>query len=107
MEETFCDLRLKEVINQVDGKRLGRIIDIVINVDCGRINGIIVPGEHCKSMFKRSEDLYISWERICKIGEDVILVRLGDRDNDCNCNCGCKSDNMCGSCREDDQCCNN
>lgn len=82
MEKTFCDLRLKEVINQVDGKKLGRIIDMLIDTDSGKICGIIVPGEHCKSVFKRSEEIFIPWNKICKIGDDVILVKLGDNKKD-------------------------
>lgn len=76
MNITFCDLRHKEVINIADGKRLGRIIDLVIACDCGKICGIVVPGENCFSMFKRNEELFIPWQKITKIGDDVILVKL-------------------------------
>ena len=46
---TFCELREKEVINIVDGKKLGRILDIAFTRQ-GTIVGIIVPGE--KKFFK-------------------------------------------------------
>jgi len=74
---TFCELRDREIINVTDGKKLGRICDIAM--DCkGRILGFIVPGE--KKFFKgaASDNIYIPWECIIKIGSDVILVDLNN-----------------------------
>lgn len=73
---TFCELREKEVINTVDGKKLGRILDMVFTCH-GDILGIVVPGE--KRLFKSissNESLFIPWKCITKIGEDTILVNL-------------------------------
>ena len=75
---TFCELREKEVINIVDGKKLGRILDIAFTRQ-GTIVGIIVPGE--KKFFKSvsgDESIFIPWKCIVNIGEDTRLVRLGD-----------------------------
>lgn len=77
MESSFLDLRCKEVINIVDGTRLGHIIDIVISLTTGQISGLVVPGN--KSIFallKGRNDLFIPFSQICKIGEDAILVEL-------------------------------
>lgn len=41
---TFCELREKEVVNTVDGRKLGRIIDMVITCE-GEVLGLIVPGQ--------------------------------------------------------------
>ncbi|WP_215828770.1 YlmC/YmxH family sporulation protein [Pelorhabdus rhamnosifermentans] len=69
------DLKLKEIINVLDGKRLGTITDIEIDVESGRLTAIIVPGAgRFLGMFGRSEDIVIPWEKINKIGLDVILV---------------------------------
>ncbi len=72
----ISDLRMREVVNVVDGRRLGVIKDIDIDMDEGLIRAIIVPGEgKIFGMFGgRSEDLYVPWENIRKIGIDVILV---------------------------------
>lgn len=71
------DLRKKEVINVTDGKSLGLIYDIEIDVEKGIITAIIVPGGgRFFSFFGRNDDLVISWERVVKIGIDVILVEL-------------------------------
>ncbi len=75
-EYTFCELREKEVINTVDGRRLGRICDIAFTCR-GQIFGLIVPG--CKNFIKNitaSDAIFIPWRNICKIGSDVILVEL-------------------------------
>lgn len=76
-ELSFCELRAKEVVNSVDGRRLGRIIDIVFSSGSGEISGIIVPYNR-KVMFFKSRDVFIPWECVSKIGEDVIIVELND-----------------------------
>lgn len=76
-ELSFCELRAKEVVNSVDGRRLGRIIDIVFSSGGGEIRGIIVPYSR-KTMFFKSQDVFIPWECVKKIGEDVIIVELTD-----------------------------
>lgn len=69
------DLKLKEIINVLDGKRLGTITDIEIDVESGRLTAIVVPGGgRFLGIFGRSEDIVIPWEKINKIGLDVILV---------------------------------
>ena len=72
METSFTELRTKEVINTTDGKRLGRVCDIVFYYPENRVVGIVVPGGKGFS-FSRAE-LYIEMRNIVKIGEDVILV---------------------------------
>lgn len=77
MELSFCDLRAKEVINICDGRRLGNIIDLIIDCRFARVIGIVVPCERgFFSFFKSNQDIFIPWHRICKIGKDVILVEL-------------------------------
>ncbi|MGI6093622.1 MAG: YlmC/YmxH family sporulation protein [Veillonellaceae bacterium] len=74
---TFCvsDLKLKEVINVMDGKRLGTITDIEIDIESGKLTAIVVPGTgKFLGLFGRNEDIVIPWEKISKIGFDVILV---------------------------------
>lgn len=76
MDITFCDLRRKEVINIADGSRLGRPIDIVFNIRTGKICGIIVPGEANLRLFRPCDDLFIPWQNILRIGEDVVLIEF-------------------------------
>lgn len=66
---------MKEVINIIDGKRLGAITDIEIDAESGKLTAIVVPGNgKFLGLFGRNEDVVIPWEKINKIGLDVILV---------------------------------
>lgn len=77
METSFCELKGKEVINVVDGKRLGRIIDIVFDTRFGRVLGIVVPAYNKSwNIFKSSDDIFIPFNCICKFGDDAILVQI-------------------------------
>ena len=69
------DLKQKEVVNVLDGKRLGTITDIEIDIDAGKLTAIVVPGAgRFLGIFGRNDDIVIPWEKIHKIGLDVILV---------------------------------
>ncbi len=75
-ELTFCELREKEIVNVSDGKRLGRINDLALTCN-GRVLGIMAPGD--KSAIKSlsgKDAVFIPWQNIVKIGDDVILVNL-------------------------------
>ncbi len=78
METTFCELRKKEVINVVDGKILGHIIDMVISTSTCKVLGFLVPGNQSFQLFKKNDNIFIPYEAIISIGEDVILVKLCD-----------------------------
>jgi len=74
MGSRIADLRLKEVINIRDGCRLGFVSDVEIDVECGRVVAIVVPGPYHFWFFSREPDYVIPWNGIEKIGEDIILV---------------------------------
>ncbi len=85
------DLRLRDVINVLDGKRLGTINDLEIDLEAGRVTAIVVPGgSRFLGFLGRDKDYVIPWEKIIKIGVDVILVEheafsgagYGDRERD-------------------------
>lgn len=72
----LSDLQDKDVINVIDGKKIGNIIDIVIEPN-GNMNSLIVErSKFFISMFSTSGEIEIKWNQIKKIGEDVILVSL-------------------------------
>lgn len=73
------DLRQREVVNITDGKRLGFVTDLDIDLEKGMIKSIIIPGQgKIFSLFSKVGDYVIPWEQIKKIGADVILVELSD-----------------------------
>ncbi len=73
---TLIELRQKTVVNTRDGKSLGKVMDIEFCMMDGRVTAIVVPGGFHVSHLLRGEKagLVIPWDRICKIGDDVILV---------------------------------
>ncbi|MBQ8375268.1 MAG: YlmC/YmxH family sporulation protein [Clostridia bacterium] len=77
MELSFDDLRKKEVINTVDGKKMGRVCDIVFCYPENRVLGFVVPGS--KAFGFKKEEYFIDLKNIVKIGADVILVNVGLR----------------------------
>jgi YlmC/YmxH family sporulation protein len=72
----ISEFQVKDVVNISDGKKLGNIGDIEINLDTGRIEAIVIgTGGKLLGFFGKEEDVVIPWKSIVKIGEDVILVR--------------------------------
>lgn len=75
---SLSELRTKDVVNTLDGKRLGKVMDIEFDVCSGRVEALVVPGEFKVGNVLRGEKcgIVIPWQRICKIGENVILIQL-------------------------------
>lgn len=86
---TFSELKIKDVVSICDCKKLGKVIDVVIDLKTGPVRGIIIPGSRRFSLFRAPEDVFIPWRSIIRIGNDVILVETkvskdchGDKDFD-------------------------
>jgi YlmC/YmxH family sporulation protein len=75
----ISDFQTKDVINIVDGKKLGQVSDLELDLRQGRIDSIVVPtATRLFGMFGGGTDVVIPWRNIVKIGTDVVLVRLDD-----------------------------
>ncbi|RKN86880.1 YlmC/YmxH family sporulation protein [Paenibacillus ginsengarvi] len=75
----ISDFQSKDVINIVDGKRLGQISDLELDLRQGRIDAIVVPNQSkFFGMFGGGADVVIPWRNIVKIGMDVVLVKLDE-----------------------------
>lgn len=75
----ITDLRSREVIDVIKGRRLGFVEDLQLDPTEGRISALIVPGgPRFLGMFGRERDYVIPWEYVIKVGEDVVLVELLD-----------------------------
>ncbi|GAV25734.1 PRC-barrel domain-containing protein [Carboxydothermus islandicus] len=73
----LSELKYREVINVADGRRLGLIKDIDLDLERGKINGLIIPiSTRSWNFWARNDDVFIPWSAIKKIGIDVILVDL-------------------------------
>lgn len=75
MSVRFTQLQCKEVICVSDGRRLGFICDVQVEVPDGNICAIVVPGP-CRflGVFGRHDDFIIPWNCIRRIGPDIVLV---------------------------------
>lgn len=74
------DLTEKEVVSITDGKKIGMITDLEVDLEKGKINAIIIPeGKRLMGLFNRELEYEISWNQIKVIGEDVILIEIRDR----------------------------
>jgi len=76
MESTMFainSLKVMEIIDINTGSKLGYIKDFKINCENHKIESIVLPTEK-SGWFGKSQDVEIPWEKIKKIGIDVILV---------------------------------
>ena len=71
----ISDLRNKDIINIADGRKLGPVCDIELDLNSGRVLALILPGNG-KSFgwFSRRADLIITWDKIQRLGVDTVLV---------------------------------
>ena len=77
MSVKFTQLHCKEVICVSDGRRLGVVSDVCVELPCGRVVSSTVPGPaKFFGLGSRREDYMIPWDRIRRIGPDIILVDI-------------------------------
>ncbi|MBR2974917.1 MAG: YlmC/YmxH family sporulation protein [Clostridia bacterium] len=74
MEISYNELRQKEIVNVLCGKRMGKLSDLIFSTNSKKVLGIVVPSQH--KLFRQREDIFIPWDNINKIGDDVILVSI-------------------------------
>ena len=75
MSVKFTQLQCKEVICVQDGRRLGFISDVVVEVPEGTVCALVVPGPgKLLGCLGRGDDFLIPWNAVCRIGPDVVLV---------------------------------
>ncbi|KXG45033.1 YlmC/YmxH family sporulation protein [Tepidibacillus decaturensis] len=76
----ISEFQTKDVINIFDGKKLGSVQDLDIDLRNGRVEALIVPSQgKLFGLFANGAEYIIPWKNIVKIGLDVILVKLDDR----------------------------
>lgn len=71
----LSDLQNKDIVNMEDGKKIGNIIDIIID-EKGNMDSLVVQRNKVLNMFSNKNEIEVKWSQIKKIGEDVILVNI-------------------------------
>ena len=73
----LSDLQLKEIIDISSGKRLGTIVDVIIDSK-GSILKLLLDNKRNRSKLfvSNKEEYFIEWKNIIKLGDDIILVDI-------------------------------
>ena len=67
------DVRNIEVIDISTGIKIGYVKDFKVDINTKKIISIFLPSP-VKSWFNKAEDIELSWDKIVKIGVDVLIV---------------------------------
>ena len=75
MDFRMGELRCKEVINVVDGSRYGYVGDIIMDLESGQLQALIVPGRlRLLGLLGREPERVFPWTSVRRFGEDIVLV---------------------------------
>ncbi|MGN1473531.1 MAG: YlmC/YmxH family sporulation protein [Eubacteriales bacterium] len=80
---TLMELREKEVINVCDGRRLGCVEDLEFDPESGRILALLIPEPKGLFSFGNCPMISVGWQKIQRIGADIILVDIGPEEPPC------------------------
>lgn len=72
----LSELQDKDIVNILDGKKIGNIIDVSISENGNMVGLIVEKSKLFSSFFSGPGEIEITWDHIKKIGEDVILVEI-------------------------------
>ncbi len=77
MNVRIAELRDRQVICVKNGELLGRVGDIELDVETGRLASIVIYGKpKAFGLFGREDDIIVSWDDIEIIGSETILVKI-------------------------------
>ena len=75
MECRGSELRYKEIINVTDGSRVGYVGDVVMDLEDGKVNALVVPGRlRLFGLLGREPDTGFPWSAVRRFGADTLLV---------------------------------
>lgn len=71
----LSDLQAKEVIDIATGRRIGSIIDVIVDRKGLIAKLVLEDRKPSRRLFSNNkEDINLLWNQIVKIGDDIILV---------------------------------
>jgi YlmC/YmxH family sporulation protein len=70
-------LASRDIINVVDGRRLGPLKDLELDNETGAVQALVLQSnQRYLWFFRRGRDVVVPWTQIRKIGVDAILVEV-------------------------------
>lgn len=77
----LSELTVKDIVNDSAGAKIGKITDLEIDVVTGKIMNVYIQGgSKIYNLFNKNSVL-VPWNKIIKIGSDVIIVDEGHKTN--------------------------
>ncbi len=77
MSAKISDLQERQIVNIADGKCLGNIKDIELNILDGTIQALVLPNTGgFWSMLQNQSELLIPWQKVVRLGVDVVLIDM-------------------------------
>ena len=77
MDAKISDLQERQIVNIADGKCLGNLKDIELNLLDGTIQALVLPGiGGFLGRLQNQGELLIPWQRVVRIGVDVVLIDM-------------------------------
>lgn len=74
----ISDLGLRDIINLIDGSKLGNVKDVHIDLATGQVLALVLSGEKKYfGLLDAGRDVVVPWENIRKIGVHTVLVEVG------------------------------
>ena len=72
----MSDLQTKDIINTKDGKKIGRICDLIVGENGEIVYLVVEPSKLLRRYTGFNSETNIKFNQIVKFGTDVILVDL-------------------------------
>ena len=73
----ISDIMEKEIINVKNGKKLGFITDIDLDIESGKVSSFSITGASGSFFYRGTEVDTLFWRDILRIGYDTVLVNIG------------------------------
>ena len=77
----ISDIMEEEIINVKNGKKLGFITDIDLDVENGKVSSFSITGSSGNFFYRGAEIDTVYWNDILRIGCDTIIVSIGSNLN--------------------------
>lgn len=77
MSAKISDLQERQIVNIADGRCLGNIKDIELNILDGSIQALVLPGMGgFWNLIQNQGELLIPWQKVVRLGVDVVLIDM-------------------------------